>query len=82
MGVLLSLQNQYILLFLFATSYILIEYGQSKFEEQIETNLEEMRQYQRLKEEEKVLQSQLQRAHKYTKYRRKLILFYIFIFYS
>ena len=43
MGVLLSLQNQYILLFLFATSYILIEYGQSKFEEQIETNLEEMR---------------------------------------
>ena len=36
---LLSFQTQYILLFLFATAYILIEYGIVQFERQIEANI-------------------------------------------
>lgn len=71
MEVLLSFQNQYILLFLFATSYILIEHGIQQFEKQIEANLQEMQYYQQLEMQEQVLESKLQRQVKYTKYKRK-----------
>lgn len=78
MDVLLSFQNQYILLFLFATAYILIEYGQVQFERQIEANIQEMQYYQQQQLQEQVLESKLQRKLKFTKYRRKSI--YILLF--
>ena len=67
--------NQYLLLFFFTTSYILIEYGILILDSEIHRISEEAKELDQSKHKDQMLKQRMSRGRKKTNYRRKFFSF-------
>lgn len=79
MGQLYSFENQYFLLFFFATAYFLIEYGIKILDDEINNGIQEFKFNQKLQLEQEIKVARENRGRKVTVYKRKFLINFLII---